>query len=147
MRILIVDDELAVADVLADGVRLQGHVAVVTPSGAEGLAAIDAEVPEAVFLDLVMPGVSGIELLREIRRRHPELPVIVVTGRMTDVDLDEVRQLGVSDIVEKPWALRKLDEALATTQAAGELRRRRATLADQVRRAASSPSKSSASSG
>jgi len=136
MRILIVDDEPAVADVLADGVRLQGHVAIVSPSGAEGLAAIDAQAPEAVFLDLVMPGLSGIELLREIRRRHPELPVIVVTGRTAEVDLDEVRRLGVSDIVEKPWVLRKLDEALATAQFADRFPRKRAP--DQVRRAASS---------
>jgi DNA-binding response OmpR family regulator len=117
MRILIVDDEPAVADALADAVRLQGHSPAVARSGAEGLAAIEAEVPEAVFLDLVMPGVSGVELLRKIRQRHPELPIVVVTGRAAPIDLSEVRRLGVTDIVEKPWALKQLDEALRSLQA------------------------------
>jgi len=112
MRILIVDDEAAVAETLADAVRLQGHVPAVAHSGAEGLAAIEAAAPEAVFLDLVMPGLSGVELLREIRQRHPELSIVVVTGRAAPLDLAEVRRLGVTDIVEKPWALTQLDEAL-----------------------------------
>jgi len=114
MRILIVDDEPAVADALADSVRLQGHHPVVARSGVEGLAAIEAEAPEALFLDLVMPGLSGMELLREIRERHPELPIVVVTGRAAFLDLAEIRQLGVTDIVEKPWALKVLDEALGS---------------------------------
>jgi DNA-binding response OmpR family regulator len=114
MRILIVDDEPAVADALADAVRLQGHDPAVARSGLEGLAAIVAEAPEALFLDLVMPGLSGIALLREIRQRHPELPVVVVTGRAANLNLDEIRQLGVTDIVEKPWALKVLDEALGS---------------------------------
>jgi len=114
MRILIVDDEPAVADALADAVRLQGHNPAVARSGLEGLAAIEAEAPEALFLDLIMPGLSGVELLREIRGRHPELPIIVVTGRANNQDLDEIREIGVTDIVEKPWALKVLDEALGT---------------------------------
>src|SRR5262245_2118329 len=112
MRILIVDDEHAVASALAEAVKLQGHVPVVVHSGADGLAAIDAEAPEAVFLDFVMPGLSGAELVTQIRQRHPALPVVVVTGRAAPVDLAEIRQLGVTDIVEKPWVLRQLDEAL-----------------------------------
>ena len=77
MRILIVEDERAVASALADSVSLQGHVPIVAHSGLEGLAAIDAEVPDMVFLDL-----------------------------------DEIQRLGVTDIVQKPWALKRLDEAL-----------------------------------
>ena len=114
MRILIVDDEQAVAAALADSVKLQGHAPAVAYSGAEGLAAIATESPDAVFLDLVMPGLSGVELLKQIRERYPELPIVVVTGRAVPMDLDEVRQLGVTDIVEKPWVLKQLNEALDT---------------------------------
>jgi CheY-like chemotaxis protein len=114
MRILIVDDEPAVADALADAVRAQGHHPAVARSGVEGLAAIETQAPEALFLDLVMPGLSGLALLREIRQRHPDLPVVVVTGRAANLDLDEIRQLGVTDIVEKPWALKVLVEALGS---------------------------------
>ena len=112
MRILIVDDEPAVAALLAEALREGGHVCAVAGSGAEGLAAIQAQVPEAVFLDLVMPGLSGIDVLAKIREHHPELPIVVVTGRAEAPDLDQVRRLGVTDIVEKPWALRHLGEAL-----------------------------------
>jgi CheY-like chemotaxis protein len=86
----------------------------VARSGVEGLAAIEAEAPEALFLDWVMPGLSGVELLREIRRRRPDLPVVVVTGRAASLDLEEIQQLGVTDIIEKPWALKLLDEALGS---------------------------------
>jgi two-component system OmpR family response regulator len=116
MRILIVDDEAAVAEALADAVRLQGHIPAVAHSGAEGLAAIDATAPEAVFLDLIMPGLSGVELLSEIRQRHPELSIVVVTGRAAPLDLAEVRRFGVTDIVEKPWALTQLDDALRSLE-------------------------------
>jgi len=114
MRILIVDDEVEVAEALADAVRLQGHVPAVAHSGAEGLAAIEAEVPEGLFLDLVMPGLCGVDLLRKIRQRHPELPIVVVTGRSASVNMAEVQQLGVTDIVEKPWILKHLGEALVS---------------------------------
>jgi CheY-like chemotaxis protein len=114
MHIVIIDDEPVVAETLAEAVRGQGHTAAVGLSGSEGLALLAEKAPDAVFLDLVMPGLSGIELLREIRRANPELPIVVVTGWARQQDLDEVRRLGVTDIVEKPWALKYVDEALRT---------------------------------
>ena len=114
MHIVIIDDEPAVADTLAEAVRGQGHTAAVGRSGSEGLALLAGKTPDAVFLDLVMPGLSGVELLKEIRRDNPDLPIIVVTGRAERQDIDEVRRLGVTDIVEKPWALKYVDEALRT---------------------------------
>jgi two-component system OmpR family response regulator len=112
MHIVIIEDEVAVAETLAEAVRGQGHTAAVRHSGSEGLALLAEHTPDAVFLDLVMPGLSGVELLRTIRQRNPELPVVVVTGWAGRRDLDEVRRLGVTDIVEKPWALKYVDEAL-----------------------------------
>jgi len=117
MHIVIIDDEAAVAETLAQAVRGQGHTATVGRSGPEGLALLAAKRPDAVFLDLVMPGLSGVELLREIRRDNPELPIVVVTGWAGPKDLDEVRRLGVTDIVEKPWALKYVDEALRRLRA------------------------------
>jgi two-component system, response regulator, stage 0 sporulation protein F len=114
MHIVIIDDEATVAETLAEALRDQGHTAAVGRSGSEGLALLAEETPDAVFLDLVMPGLSGIELLKEIRRGNPELPIVVVTGWAGSQDLEEVRRLGVTDIVEKPWALKYVDEALRT---------------------------------
>src|SRR5262245_31475660 len=94
MHIVIIDDEAAVAETLAAAVRTQGHTARVVCSATESLAVLEANPPDAVFLDLVMPELSGVELLRQIRRHNPDLPIVVVTGRAEPGDLDEVRRLG-----------------------------------------------------
>jgi CheY-like chemotaxis protein len=116
MHIVIIDDETAVAETLAEAVRSQGHTAAIGRSASEGLALIAVQSPDAVFLDLVMPGLSGVELVREIRQRNPELPIVVVTGRARSQDLEEVRRLGVTEIVEKPWPLTYVDEALRSLE-------------------------------
>jgi two-component system OmpR family response regulator len=113
MRILIVDDEIVIADLLADAVREDGHEATVAYGGAEALALLNQGPPDAVFLDLLMPEIHGIELLRRIREIYPVLPVIVVTGRVCDDELDAARRLGVTDIIEKPLLLNQLTDALA----------------------------------
>jgi CheY-like chemotaxis protein len=113
MRILIVDDEVEVARVLADAVDRQGHVAVLAHRGEEALAALARERPDAVFLDVRMPGLSGIEVLRRIRRSDPTLPVVLITGHAEPADLDAARQLGVTEIIEKPLLLKHLEDALA----------------------------------
>ena len=76
MRILVIDDEPLVADVMAEALRLEDHDVVVASSGEEGLRVIAQKPPDAVLLDIVMPGMDGIEVLRAIRERNPELPVI-----------------------------------------------------------------------
>ena len=114
MRILIIEDEPTVADLVAEALAHQGHQTTVALAGAEGLERIVADPPDAVFLDIVMPGLSGVGVLREIRRRVPRLPVIVLSGHANSQELDEARRLGVTDIVPKPWALHHLGEALRT---------------------------------
>ena len=114
MKILIVDDEVHVAKVLADSVRLQGHEALVAISGEEGLALLAQKRPDALFLDLVMPGMSGIEVLRRIREVHPALPVVVITGHASTAEIEEAKRLGVTDCVAKPFVLNQLNRALGT---------------------------------
>ena len=112
MRILIVDDEVSVATLLAECVKLEGHEAVVAASGAEGLALLEQKQPDAVFLDMVMPDMGGIEVLRRIREVSQTLPVIVITGRASPEQIDEARRLGITDYMEKPSILNYLDHAL-----------------------------------
>jgi len=112
MRILIVEDAIHVAKLLAESVRHQGHEAIVARSGEEGLSLFDQRYPDAVFLDIVMPGVDGIAVLRRIRKTHPALPVIVITGSASSQQIAEAKSLGVTDIIEKPFVLKHLDQAL-----------------------------------
>ena len=117
LRILIIEDAIHVAHLLAASVRLQGHEAIVAGGGQEGLALLEQRHPDAVFLDIVMPKLSGIEVLRRIRESHPALPVIVITGSASPQQINEARRLGVIDVIEKPFALKELDEVLETLQA------------------------------
>ena len=117
MKILIVDDEVHVAMVLADSVRLQGHEAFVAVGGEEGLTLLAQKRPDAVFLDIVMPGMGGIEVLRRIREAHPALPVIVITGHASTAEIEEAKRLGVTDCVQKPFVLNQLSQALGRLSA------------------------------
>ena len=116
MKILIVDDEVHVAKVLADAVKLQGHEAFVAGSGEEGLALLEEEHPDAVFLDLVMPQMGGLEVLRRIRHTHPALRVIVITGHASASQIEEARRLGATDCVVKPFVLNQLNQALGNLE-------------------------------
>ena len=116
MKILIVDDEVHVAKVLADAVKLQDHEAFVAGSGEEGLALLDEKHPDAVFLDLVMPQMSGLDVLRRIRHTHPALPVIVITGNASASQIEEARRLGATDCVVKPFVLNQLNQALGNLE-------------------------------
>ncbi len=117
MKILIVDDEVYVAELLAESVVLQGHDAIVALSGEEGLTLMRQERPDGVFLDLVMPGISGIEVLRRIREADPALPVIVITIHASSAQIAEARRVGATDVVEKSLIFRHLDDALRSFDA------------------------------
>ena len=119
MKILIVDDEVHVGNLLAESVQLQGHEAIVARSGKEGLALVEQKHPDVVFLDIVMPEMNGIEVLRRIREAQPTLPVIVITGLASSQQLDEAKRLGVTDCISKPFVLTRLNQALENLKAEG----------------------------
>jgi len=119
MRILVIDDEVEVANLLADAVRTQGHEAIVAHDGTQGLALLGQTRPDAVFLDVRMPDVSGISVLRTIREIYGALPVILITGHAVKEEIEEARRLGVTEILDKPFFLNHLTEALAGLGARG----------------------------
>ncbi len=93
--------------------RSRGTARASPERGSEGLDRIAADAPQAVFLDVRLPGTSGVEVLRRIRQRDPALPVVILTGHANNQELAEARELGVTDVLRKPWALNHLDEALS----------------------------------
>ena len=112
MRILVIDDEPLVADVIAQALRLEDNEVVVASDGEEGLRIIAQNPPDAVFLDIIMPGMDGIQVLRAIRERHPRLPVILLSGWASQSQIEEARRLGVTDVISKPVPLKNLTRAL-----------------------------------
>jgi len=117
MRILVVDDEPIVAGLIADGLRDEGYEEIVIAnSGPEGLQDIERDPPDVVFLDITMPGMDGIEVLRRIRERWADLPVIILSGWGTEQQIEAARKLGVTDVLQKPAPLKNLSQTLARLQ-------------------------------
>ena len=112
MNILIVDDEPQVAEVLAKSLGRQGHHAMVVHSGEEALRMIESAPPDALFLDVSMPGVNGLDVLTEVRRTRPHLAVVVITGHATPEEVEQVKRLGAVDVIPKPAALTHYHQAI-----------------------------------
>lgn len=126
MNILIVDDEPQVAEVLAKSLSRQGHRTTVVHSGEDALRLIGTAAPDALFLDVSMPGINGLEVLAEVRRTRPQLPVVVITGHATPDEVEQVKKLGAVDVIPKPAALthyhraiERLHEKKSVSQAEG----------------------------
>jgi DNA-binding response OmpR family regulator len=113
MRILVVEDDPSVAQVVADALRLEGHDVLVALDGGEGLSVLETSVVDGVFLDLVMPGLDGLTVLSRIRSRHPTLPVVILSAHVDTAETERARELGAVEIITKPTALRELTQALA----------------------------------
>ena len=113
MKLLLIEDDQHVAEGLADAFASEGHETAITLTGEDGLAYLARERPDAVVLDIRLPTLNGVGVLRQIRSTDPTLPVIIMTGLATQGELAEVRRLGVTEIVEKPEVLKHFGEALA----------------------------------
>jgi two-component system OmpR family response regulator len=113
MRILVVDDEPLVAEALAGAVDSQGYEVEIAYSGVQCLTLIERNRPDGVFLDIMMPEMAGIDVLRAIRERWPDLQVVLITGFPYSPDIAEARRLGVSGVIEKPTVIRHLAAVLA----------------------------------
>jgi two-component system, response regulator, stage 0 sporulation protein F len=116
-RILVVDDEAPVREVLTEYFATEGYAVEVAASGIEALTAIRDGRADLVLLDVRMPGLDGIQVLRRIRELTESVPVIMVTAN-EDVGLaKETLRLGAFDYVAKPFDFEYLDRAVAAALA------------------------------
>ena len=120
-RILVVDDEAPVREVLTEYFTTEGYAVEGAGSGAEALTAVRGGRADLVLLDVRMPGLDGVQVLRKIREINGDVPVIMVTAN-EDVSLaKETLKLGAFDYVAKPFDFDYLDRAVAAGLArAGE---------------------------
>lgn len=101
-RILVVDDDESVRWVTQAQLQQSGYAVDAAASGAEALERISAAAPDLVITDLMMPGMSGVELLREVREKYPEILVILVTAFGTVENAVEAMKAGAYDYITKP---------------------------------------------
>ena len=102
-RILVIDDEVAIRDSMRTILEYQGYECLVAPTGEDGLALIERESPDLVFLDIKMPGLDGIEVLSRIRASRDTLPVVIVSAHGSIGTAVEATKLGAFDFIEKPF--------------------------------------------
>jgi two-component system, OmpR family, response regulator MprA len=109
VKILVVDDERAVRDSLRRALELQGYEVELASDGAEALARLaENGQPDAIVLDILMPGIDGLDVCRQLRRRGNSVPVLMLTARDAVGDRVEGLDAGADDYVVKPFALEEL---------------------------------------
>ena len=109
MRILVVDDERAVRDSLRRALELEGYEIELAGDGREALYRLDSETqPDAIILDVLMPGLDGLEVCRRIRATGNSVPVLMLTARDAVENRVEGLDAGADDYVTKPFALEEL---------------------------------------
>ncbi|WP_433796526.1 response regulator transcription factor [Actinoplanes sp. CA-252034] len=107
-RVLVVDDDPTVSDVVRRYLEEAGCEVRLAADGADGLAAVAAQQPDLVVLDVMMPGIDGLEVCRRLRRHLPHLPIIMLTALGEEADRVLGLEVGADDYVTKPFSPREL---------------------------------------
>jgi two-component system copper resistance phosphate regulon response regulator CusR len=108
MRILVVEDEKRIADFLSRGLESAGYAVDATASGTEGLAMVHAADYDLIVLDLGLPDIDGLEVLRKIRNRKTNPPVLILSARDSVDDRVKGLEIGADDYLVKPFAFVEL---------------------------------------
>ncbi len=107
-RVLIVEDEEGLLDGLAHNFRFEGYEVLTARNGAEGLKLALKQKPDVVVLDIMLPEKDGFTVLKELRQRHRDIPVLVMTARNFEADVLKGFDLGADDYVTKPFGIKEL---------------------------------------
>jgi DNA-binding response OmpR family regulator len=105
VHILIVEDKKSLAKMLKQSLEEKGHTAVVAFDGFEGLAHAETDRFDVMVLDIMLPGIDGLEVIRRLRKGKHQLPVLALTARDTVGDIVAALDLGVDDYLTKPFAM------------------------------------------
>lgn len=113
--ILVVEDEVRIARLLQIELECEGYRVSIAGSGHQGLEMYQEQQPDLLLLDVMLPGFSGIELLRRIRSGDPDTPVLLLTAKSSVEDKVSGLDLGANDYITKPF---QIEELLARVRAA-----------------------------
>ena len=112
MRVLIVEDMPAEAEAFADLVSHHGHQPIVVPSAEAALDSLTVSPPDAILLEMYLPGMSGLEFLRVISERRERLPVVTMSGVVSEAEARQSLRLGAVEFLPKPLSLDQLGVVL-----------------------------------
>ena len=124
-KVLLVDDEETFARALSERLDFRGLTAETVFGGRDALESIDKDEPDVLILDLKMPEIDGMEILRRVKQSYPNIQTIILSGHGTDSDKKTASSLGAADFLDKPADINYLTEKILT---AFEVKRRQGTL-------------------
>jgi DNA-binding response OmpR family regulator len=107
-KVLVIEDDPAILRALADNLKHEGHEVIAAGSGDDGYALHKSAKPDLIILDLMLPGMSGLELCRKLRHEGVQTPILMLTARSEESDRVLGLDLGADDYVTKPFSLREL---------------------------------------
>ncbi|MGD2215207.1 MAG: response regulator [Gemmatimonadales bacterium] len=121
LKVLFVDDEEDFVRTMAERMEMREVDSEVALDGQQALQMLEDEVPDVMVLDLRMPGIDGLEVLRQVKKMYPEMEVIIMTGHGSEADEAEARRLGAFEYLSKPVDINRLMEVV---REAGRSRRK-----------------------
>lgn len=133
MRVLVVEDEEVLSEVFRDFLTELGHQAVIVRSAEAALGTLQSERPDAIILDIHLPGMSGLDFMQLRPIRESGLPIVAVSGIVTESQARECLRLGALDFVGKPVPLERLQDVLTYLEPHA-IHRRRESAAQRVER-------------
>jgi len=107
-KLLLVDDEEEFVQALAERLKMRDLESDTVYDGDQAIHYVEDKEPDVMVLDLKMPGIDGIEVLKNVRKTYPNIQVIILTGHGTEKDEERARELGAFDYLEKPVDVDKL---------------------------------------
>jgi DNA-binding response OmpR family regulator len=115
-RILIVDDDPRLLHIVAMYLSIEGYEVTTAENGEDGLAKVEAHAPDLVILDIMMPGMDGIETCRRIRGHPPAaaIPIVMFSALSSDDDIERARVAGANHLITKPFNLVGLGSVVKT---------------------------------
>jgi len=108
LRVLVVDDDKEIREILADMLAIDGHSATVCPDGSAALKAINEGPFDMLITDLGMPGMSGLDLAGAVHEAYPRMPIAIITGWSVELSEQEVFSKGVRVVMSKPFRLNEI---------------------------------------
>jgi len=112
MKVLLVDDEEEFVRTLSERIEMRELKSNVALSGEQALEMMDEELPDVMVLDLKMPGIDGMEVLRRTKEAYPGVQIVMLTGHGSEKDEKEARRLGVFEYLQKPVELDSLMQVI-----------------------------------
>ena len=132
-RMLVIDDDPGLRDYLEALASSRGYEVFTAGTGEEGIKALEEARPDLVTLDLVLPGMDGLETLRRLKERLPDVPVVMLSGHGQARSIVEAMKLGASDFLRKPFEVEELEVACQKALEKRALRREVEELRGRVR--------------